>query len=56
MGEIIFEGGRIQVGERIKIPKPIVDTLKLKRGQKISLKFDPDKKEMTIRMAKEEKK
>ena len=56
MGEIIFEGGKIQVGDRIKIPKPIVDTLRLKKGQKVSIRFDPDKNEMTIKMKKEGKK
>ena len=49
MAEIIFEGGKLQVGDRIKIPKPIIDTLKIKKGQKITVLFDPDKKEIIIR-------
>jgi bifunctional DNA-binding transcriptional regulator/antitoxin component of YhaV-PrlF toxin-antitoxin module len=44
MTEIIFKDNSIQSGYRIKIPKPIVDTLNLKQGQKIKLRFDADKK------------
>jgi bifunctional DNA-binding transcriptional regulator/antitoxin component of YhaV-PrlF toxin-antitoxin module len=53
MSEVLFEGGKVQVGGRIKIPKPIIDTLKLKEGQKVILKFNPEKKEILI---KEDKK
>jgi len=53
MAEIIFRGARIQKGFRVKIPKPIIDTLNLKSSEKILIKFDPDKKEIII---KEEKK
>jgi bifunctional DNA-binding transcriptional regulator/antitoxin component of YhaV-PrlF toxin-antitoxin module len=56
MGEIIFEGGKIQVGDRIKIPKPIVDTLRLKKGQRVSIRFNPDKKEMILDLTKEGRK
>jgi|GEM_PF-5560626 len=35
MAETIFRGGKVQKGERIKIPKAIVDTLSLKPGSKI---------------------
>ena len=56
MGEVIFEGAKIQVGDRIKIPKPIMDTLKLKKGQKISIRFNPDKGEIIIKEDKKKKK
>ena len=53
MAEIIFKGGKIQVGGRVKIPKPIIDTMNLKESQKILIKFNPDKGEIII---KEERK
>lgn len=56
MGNIVFEGGKIQVGERIKIPKPIIDTLKLKKGQKIIIIFNPDSRELIIKEDKRKKK
>jgi len=56
MTEIIFEGSKIQVGHRIKIPKPIIDTLGLKTSQKITIKFDVDKKEIIIKESKKTKK
>ncbi len=56
MSEIIFEGSKIQVGHRIKIPKPIIDTLGLKKGQKITIKFNLNKKEIIIKEAKRGKK
>ena len=49
MVEINFEGAKIQVGHRVKIPKVVVDTLKLKTGQKITIKFDLTKKEIIIK-------
>jgi hypothetical protein len=52
MSEIFFKGGKIQVGERVKIPKPIIDTLNLKTGQKIIIKFNLKNKEITIKPAK----
>jgi AbrB family looped-hinge helix DNA binding protein len=48
MTEIIFKDNSIQTGYRIKIPKPIVDTLGLKEGEKIRINFDADKKRMII--------
>ncbi|MDP2947027.1 MAG: hypothetical protein Q8N88_02845 [Nanoarchaeota archaeon] len=48
MAEIIFKDNSIQTGHRIKIPKAIVDTLNLKEGQKIKIRFDVDKKRMSI--------
>ena len=56
MSEVIFEGSKIQVGDRIKIPKAIIDTLKLKKGQKIIIKFNVDKKEIVIQEVKKTKK
>lgn len=52
MSEIIFEGSKIQVGDRVKIPKPIIDTLKIKKGQKITIRFNIDTKEIIIKEAK----
>jgi hypothetical protein len=48
MVEIIFRGGKVQVGDRIKIPKPIVDTLDLAAGKKIIIKFDAEKRRIII--------
>ena len=53
MGEVIFEGSKIQVGDRIKIPKAIIDTLELKKGQKITIKFNINKKEIIIKQKRE---
>jgi bifunctional DNA-binding transcriptional regulator/antitoxin component of YhaV-PrlF toxin-antitoxin module len=53
MVEVIFKGGKIQTGDRVKIPKPVMDTLELKSGKKIVIKFDPEKKRIVI---EEEKK
>jgi len=48
MAEIIFKGGKIQTGDRVKIPKAIMDTLNLKAGNKIIIKFDPEKRKIII--------
>ena len=48
MVEITFKDNKIQKGHRIKIPKAIVDTLDLKEGTKIVLKFDPIKKKIIV--------
>ncbi len=53
MAEVIFRDLKIQVGDRVKIPKAVVDTLNLKKGQKIILRFDVDKRKIVI---EEEKK
>lgn len=53
MVEVVFKGAKIQTGYRIKIPKPIIDTLELKSNESIIIKFDPDKREIII---KEDKK
>lgn len=50
--QIIFKDNKIQKGYRVKIPKAIVDTLKLREGEKIEVLFDAEKKELII---KEEK-
>ncbi|MFA5857101.1 MAG: hypothetical protein WC867_07090 [Candidatus Pacearchaeota archaeon] len=55
MTEILFKGSKIQTGERIKIPKPIVDTLNLYSGQGIIIIFDAEKKEIIIREEKNKK-
>jgi hypothetical protein len=52
MAVIEFKGAKIQVGHRVKIPKPIIDTLNLKTGQKIDIKFDVDKREIIIKEIK----
>lgn len=48
MAEVIFKDLKIQVGDRVKIPKAVMDTLGLKKGQKIILKFDADKRKILI--------
>jgi bifunctional DNA-binding transcriptional regulator/antitoxin component of YhaV-PrlF toxin-antitoxin module len=48
MVEISFKDNKIQKGHRIKIPKAIVDTLDLKEGSKILIKFDPVNKKLII--------
>jgi AbrB family looped-hinge helix DNA binding protein len=48
MVEITFKDNKIQKGYRIKIPKAIVDTLNLKEGSKIVLKFDPINKKIIV--------
>lgn len=53
MVEITFKDNKIQKGHRIKIPKAIVDTLNLKEGSKIILKFDPIKKKIIVEEEKE---
>ena len=48
MSEIIFKDNSIQTGHRIKIPKAIIDTLGLQIKQKITIRFDVDKKKMVV--------
>lgn len=48
MAEIIFRDGIIQKGERIKIPKAVIDTLNLKEGQEILIKYDSEGKKLVI--------
>jgi len=48
MAEIIFKDNKIQTGHRIKIPKAIIDTLDLKEGQKIKIRYDVNKKKMIV--------
>lgn len=48
MAEIIFKDNSIQTGYRIKIPKAIIDTLNLKKGQKIRIRLDADKRIIII--------
>ena len=56
MKEIIFKDNKIQKGHRIKIPKAVVDTLDLKEGTKIVLKFDLSNKRIIMEEEKEWKK
>lgn len=56
MVEVLFRDGKIQVGSRIKIPKAIIDTLHLKEGQKIIIKFDPERREIIIKEDKKRRK
>jgi bifunctional DNA-binding transcriptional regulator/antitoxin component of YhaV-PrlF toxin-antitoxin module len=48
MAEVLFKGGKIQTGDRIKIPKAVMDTLGLLTGDKILIKFDPELKKLII--------
>jgi len=48
MAEIIFKDGKIQKGFRVKIPKAIIDTLDLKEGEKMVVKFDVNKRKIII--------
>ena len=48
MSEIVFKDNKIQTGYRIKIPKAIIDTLELKEGQGVVLKFDIDERKIII--------
>lgn len=54
--EIIFKDSIIQKGDRIKIPKAIIDTLELEEGKEITIKFDAEKKKMIVEFEKEGKK
>ncbi len=54
MAKVVFNGGIVQKGDRIKIPKAIIDTLNLSSGDKIVVHFDPDSGEIIIN--REEKK
>lgn len=48
MAEVLFRGGKIQTGDRVKIPKAVIDTLGLEAGDSILIKFDPEKKRLII--------
>jgi bifunctional DNA-binding transcriptional regulator/antitoxin component of YhaV-PrlF toxin-antitoxin module len=54
MAETIFRDNSVQTGYRVKIPKAIIDTLDLKVKQKVEIRFDADKKTMTMRIEDEE--
>lgn len=49
MAEIIFKDLKIQTGDRVKIPKPVMDTLDLKAGKKILIKFDAEERTILIK-------
>lgn len=48
MAEVLFKGGKIQTGDRVKIPKAVMDTLNLESGDRVLIKFDPEKKRLVI--------
>ena len=48
MKEMIFKDGKIQKGYRVKIPKAIVDTLDIKEGQEIEIKFNLELNKLTL--------
>lgn len=48
MAEVLFKDGKIQTGDRVKIPKAVMDTLGLAAGAKILIKFDPETKRIVI--------
>lgn len=50
MKEVIFKDGKVQKGHRIKIPKAIVDTLNIREGDKILIKFDVLKKRLIVKI------
>ena len=54
--EIVFKDLSIQKGDRIKIPKAIVDTLELRPGQKIVIFFDSETKQIRVVEDKQNKK
>tara|TARA_Y100000310_G_C20570878_1_gene757948 strand:+ start:811 stop:1002 length:192 start_codon:yes stop_codon:yes gene_type:complete len=56
MAEIIFRDNSIQTGHRVKIPKPIIDTLGFEVKQPIVIRFDVDGRKITIEEEKVEKK
>ncbi|MBU3913837.1 MAG: hypothetical protein KKE50_07130 [Nanoarchaeota archaeon] len=48
MREVLFKDNCVQAGFRIKIPKAVVDTLELKKGQKIRIRFDVSKRTLIV--------
>ena len=50
MTNIIFKDNKIQKGFRVKIPKAIVDTLNLKEGDGVVVKFDVDLKKFVVEL------
>jgi bifunctional DNA-binding transcriptional regulator/antitoxin component of YhaV-PrlF toxin-antitoxin module len=48
MVEVLFKDAKIQTGDRVKIPKAVIDTLGLKSGEKIIIKFDAEKRRIII--------
>jgi len=48
MKEVIFKDGKVQKGHRVKIPKAVIDTLDIKEGQKVIIKFDITKRRLVI--------
>lgn len=52
MVEVLFKDGKIQTGDRVKIPKAVMDTLGIRAGEKVLIKFDPEKRRIVIEEAK----
>jgi bifunctional DNA-binding transcriptional regulator/antitoxin component of YhaV-PrlF toxin-antitoxin module len=52
MKEIIFKDGKVQKGHRIKIPKALIDTLEIKEGARVIIRFDVTTKKMIVEVAK----
>lgn len=52
MKEIIFKDGKVQKGHRIKIPKALIDTLDIKEGEKVLIRFDVETKKMIVEVEK----
>lgn len=48
MVDVLFKDNKVQVGDRVKIPKAIMDTLGLSQGDKIVIRFDSNKRRLII--------
>jgi bifunctional DNA-binding transcriptional regulator/antitoxin component of YhaV-PrlF toxin-antitoxin module len=48
MKEVVFKDGKVQKGHRVKIPKAIIDTLDIKEGDKVTIKFDVGSKKLVL--------
>lgn len=55
MDYVVFEGSSLQVGDRIKIPKAIVDTLNLKKGEKVKILFDVQSQRIIVELVRRKK-
>jgi len=52
MKEILFKDGKVQKGHRIKIPKALIDTLDIREGEKVLIRFDVSSKKMIVEVEK----
>lgn len=46
---VIFKGRKTQDNSRIRLPKPIIDTLKLKKNNPLDMEFNEEKREVIIK-------